>query len=114
MTTSTKIFLLIYVVCMVGLFLTMRAAKSRAIETYGTSAAQTEWESWREEVRNLDVKKGPTARRVPKSDAPPALVLMRDYFIACLVFSAVMTSALYWTAVVVFRGAMRPTVIREE
>jgi hypothetical protein len=114
MKQSTVIYLLLYIVCMGAVYFGLRSAQASAIETYGTNDAQVEWESWRQEVRDLDVKKGPTSRRVPKSDAPPALVLMRDYFVACLVFSLVMTSALYWTTVVVFRGSLRPTVVREE
>ena len=47
------------------------------------TAAQTQWNTFREDVVQQTQQGASVQRRVPKSVEPPGLVLMRDYF-ACL------------------------------
>jgi hypothetical protein len=65
-----------------------------------------DWESWREDVRREETIPGPVQRRVPKSDEPPALVLMRDYFVVSFVGAVFFTSILYWIMAWFVTGAL--------
>ena len=108
------IWAILYVLCMGALTWGMFRARESATATYGTEAARQEWETWREDVRQLPPNETPTKRDVPKSDLPPAFVLMRDHFTSCLSLALILTSALFFTMMMVTRGAMRPTIIRED
>jgi hypothetical protein len=77
-----------------------------AIAVYGTPQAQTEWDTWREDVKELEKQPYPVKRRVPKSTEPPALVLMRDYFGVCLTVAVVLSTVLFGTFMVLVKGAM--------
>lgn len=80
-------------------------ARHRAFVVYGGPAAQTEWDAWREDAKELAKGTGPVARRAPKSVSPPALVLMRDYFGVCLTLSVLLSSVLFITTLAFIRGA---------
>jgi hypothetical protein len=80
--------------------------RSVATAVYGTAEAQTEWDTWRDDVKELEKQPYPVKRRVPKSVEPPALVLMRDYFGVCLAVAVVLSSVLFGTFMVLARGAM--------
>jgi len=81
--------------------------RSVAVAVYGTPQAQTEWDTWREDVKELEKLPYPVKRRVPKSTEPPALVLMRDYFGVCLTIAVVLSTVLFGTFMVLVRGAVR-------
>jgi hypothetical protein len=83
----------------------MLYGRQRAIAVYGDQEAQTEWDSWREDAKELSEGAGPVKRRVPKSVSPPALVLMRDYFGVCVVIGLSLTSILFLTTLAFVRGA---------
>lgn len=114
MKKATLVWIALYLACMGALVFGMLHARKSATATYGTESARQEWETWREEVRQLPPNESPTKRDVPKSDLPPAYVLMRDHFTPCLVLAIVLTSALFFTMMLVTRGAMQPTIIRED
>jgi hypothetical protein len=80
--------------------------RQRAFALYGSEAAQTEWDAWREDAKKLADESGPVKRRVPKSVEPPALVLMRDHFVVCLIGSLLLTSVLFGTFMILVRGAI--------
>jgi hypothetical protein len=94
-------------------FLTMIAAvigglfyaRHQAFVVYGGNTAQTEWDAWREDAKELAKGTGPVARRAPKSVSPPALVLMRDYFGVCLTLSVLLSAVLFLTTLAFIRGA---------
>jgi hypothetical protein len=81
-------------------------ARQQALVTYGTEAAQGEWDQWREDAKDMSLGAGPVKRREPKSIEPPALVLMRDYFAVCLGLSLVLSSVLFATTMFFVRGAI--------
>ena len=85
----------------------MNYMRSVALAVYGTPQAQTEWDTWRKDVKELEKQPYPVKRRMPKSAEPPALVLMRDYFGVCLTIAIVLSSVLFGTFMVLVRGAMR-------
>src|SRR5215212_9867606 len=79
-------------------------ARSVALETYGSGAAQKEWDEWRDDAQQMASGDGPVRRRTPKSVEPPALVLMRDYFAVCAVISVVLCTVLFGTVMLLVRG----------
>jgi hypothetical protein len=83
--------------------------RAKALATYGTLAAQADWNQWRDDVRKDAKTSASVERRVPKSAEPPALVLMRDYFLVCLVGAVLLTSVLFATFMVLIRGALAPS-----
>ena len=109
------IWLGLYAAMIVAILIGFRRGRAFAASRYSSTAAQSNWEEWRDDVQEfVDKKQGPTERRVPKSNRPPAIVLMEDYYASCLVFSIVLSTALFVTVMFVANGAMKPTVIRED
>lgn len=74
---------------------------------YGTQAAQTEWDDWRQDAKKMAAGTGPVKRREPKSAEPPALVLMRDHFAVCLGGSLLLSTVLFGTFMIFIRGAIQ-------
>ena len=88
----------------------MLFARQQALAIYGTADAQAEWDAWRDKAKQLAEESGPVKRRVPKSAAPPALVLMRDHFGVCLGLALVLSSVLFAMFVFFVRGAAAQAV----
>jgi hypothetical protein len=84
-------------------------ARENAVETYGSDEAQTEWDQWRTDAKDMAMGAGPVKRREPKSLQPPALVLMRDHFAACLGLALLLSTVLFGTFMFFVRGAMATT-----
>ena len=115
MRNSNVIWLILYFLMLAAIVVGFRRGRQFALARYGSDSAQASWEDWREDVRRTKAKKdSPTERRIPKSQRPPMLVLMEDYYASCMVFSMVLSTALFLTTMFVAKGAMRPTVIRDE
>lgn len=81
-------------------------ARHSALATYGTPEAQAEWNDWRRRAAEQTESGGPVERKVPKSAEPPALVLMRDHFAACLGAALVAATGVYGTFMLLLRGAV--------
>src|SRR5262245_41579832 len=79
-------------------------ARQQALNVYGSPEAKVEWEEWRKAAKEMS--QGPVARRVPTRAEPPALLLMRDRFVACLLTAVLLTSVLFGTLMVFVRGAL--------
>ena len=88
--------------------------RAQTLAVYGTGAAQTDWNEWREDASKRAKGAGPVKQRVPKSVEPPALVLMRDYFAVCLGLALLLSSVLFATFMFFLRGVLntRPFVDR--
>ncbi len=84
------------------------AARQSALATFGTPAAQAEWDAWRAAAAE-QAESGPVRRKVPKSTEPPALVLMRDYFGVVLSAAVVFGSVLFALLALFLRVATRPS-----
>lgn len=85
-------------------------ARQQAIRTYGSTAAQEEWDEWRQVAIDQAQGKGPVMRKAPKSAEPPALVLMRDHFGSCLGAALFAAVGLYGTFAVMLRGAFQTRI----
>ncbi len=70
--------------------------RQSAIADWSSPQSISDWQAWREDVREQQTNRGPVERRIPKSDEPPTLVLMRDYFAVIMVGAILFSSVLYW------------------
>ena len=78
-------------------------------DTYSNTVAQGEWQEFRDAISDSVAGGGPVQRRVPASEQPPGLVLLRDYFVQCLTISIILTSALFGTFAFMIRGILLQT-----
>jgi len=103
---ATLFWLLTYLAILVAVTGAMFWVRGNALAVYGTPEAQAEWDAWREDAKQLAEDSGPVKRRFPKSAQPPALVLMRDHFVACLGLALVLSTVLCGTLMLFVRGAL--------
>jgi hypothetical protein len=96
-----------YFVFAAALVVGMFSVREGLVPELSTPQSQADWNQWRTEAAQQDGTHGPVQRVVPKSPEPPLLVLLRDYFPACVVGLLVPLSALYaviaWMACGVLR-----------
>jgi hypothetical protein len=100
-------WLLAYLTVMAAISAGLAYGRRQALATYGTPQAKIEWEDWKSDATNMAQGSGPVSRRAPQSLEPPALVLMRDYFAACLVLAIVLSTVLFGTFMFFLRGALQ-------
>ena len=96
--------LVVYFAGAVGIVIALAYARDDAIESLSTPEEQAHWQKWKAEAAQQG---GPVARRPPKSDEPPTLVLLRDYFMVMVAASLVFYTFLFALAVFLGRGMMR-------
>lgn len=100
-------WLLAYVTTMGLVCAGLTYGRANLLAAYGTEQAKSDWTMWRSDVAiEQNLGEPPVKRRVPKSDEPPALVLMRDYFGACLGLALLLSSVLFATLAFFVRGAL--------
>jgi hypothetical protein len=86
---------------------TMFGLRQSTIADLSSPKSISDWEAWRKDVQEQKSIRGPVERRVPKSDQPPALVLMRDYFAVLIVGAVLFSSLLYWITAWFITGMFR-------
>ncbi len=96
---------IVYVVWLSAIMTLSFSARRAALDTLSTPEAQAQWDQWREAAKTLN-EHGPVQRRVPKSDQPPALVLMRDYFGTMLTAGGLFGSLLFAAVALPLRGVL--------
>jgi hypothetical protein len=96
-----------YVVLLGTVFGTMFWMRQSAAADLSSPKSIADWQAWREDVRQQQTNGGPVERRVPKSDEPPQLVLMRDYFAVLMVGAVLFSSILYWIMAWFVAGILR-------
>ena len=110
MTATSKKYLafaaVLYLVVMAALIGSLFVMRQNLLRNLGTAQAREEWQQWRSDVERQQQEPQAVARRVPKSEEPPALVLMRDYFVTCLIGAALFVSLLYWAIAGLTIGAV--------
>jgi hypothetical protein len=94
-----------YAALLAAIVISMFWERNSVLSTLSNPTSITDWESWRTDVRQQQTNPGPVERRVPKSDEPPALVLMRDYFKISLIGAMFFSSLLYWVMAWFITGA---------
>ena len=104
--------LVIYCCLVDGVTYGMLQLRDWSLENYSTEKAQADWESWREETRQLSTSNGPVQRRVPKSNSPPVVRLMQDYFWTCWLAIIMMLGVIYGTMYALLIGAFGNAIER--
>jgi hypothetical protein len=99
------LWLVLWVALLAAVVAAMFYVRQVVLQSAGAEAQQN-WEEWRESVKEGQGKEGPVQRRVPKSNEPPAIVLLRDHFQVCLVIALALSSVLFGTFVLFVRGVM--------
>ncbi len=99
-------WLLGYVTLLSTIIITMVYERASVLSGYSTQPELTAWQNWREDEKQRQTDPGPVIRKVPTSEEPPALVLMRDYFKVSLFGATFFTSLLYWIMAWFVTGAM--------
>jgi hypothetical protein len=96
-----------YILMMSAVTVGMAIWRQNTLADMATPEAQSAWNDWRNKAAEQSGTAGPVQRTIPKSPQPPALILMRDYFVACLIGVIVPLSALYAFIAWVACGVMR-------
>jgi hypothetical protein len=94
---------------MVAIVTAMIRERASVLSEYSTQPELTAWQNWREDEKQRQTNPGSVARSVPKSEEPPALVLMRDYFKVSLAGATFFSSLLYWIMAWFVTGAFNAT-----
>jgi hypothetical protein len=85
----------------------MWRARQRTIALLENPRAKASWQEWQGEARRQSEGDGPVARKMPQTDEPPELVLLRDYFATSLAGVLMLTSAIFIASAALFRGMWR-------
>lgn len=94
-----------YIVLVGAIVGTMLWWRHSTIPELSTEKSISDWQEWKEaRVQAEKSQTGPVHLRAPKSDEPPELVLMRDYFGVLIIGALVFTSLLYWILVWFLNG----------
>lgn len=102
-------WLLAYMVFLTAVIFATFKTREWALEQLATPKSLAEWQSWRNDVRQQQVRPGPVQRRVPKSEEPPALVMMRDHFVVSLCGAVLFSTLLYWVCAWFVMGMIKST-----
>jgi hypothetical protein len=99
--------LAIYFAGAAGMVFWLASTRAGEIEELSTLEQRAHWQEWKSAAARQDGTTGPVARREPKSDEPPTLVLLRDHFAVIVVASLTFYTFLFALAVFLGRGIMR-------
>ncbi len=106
-TTANIVWFVIYLLAMSGIVFGLDYARRQAIAQFDSPEALGQWQEFRDEMKK--VAEDPTAsvdRRMPKSEEPPTLRLLRDYFGTCVLLGLLLCSALFATFMFMLRGVV--------
>jgi hypothetical protein len=107
LTLGNALWLFAYLIVLSVTVGWMFEVRRRTMSALDSETAVQDWERWREEAARQASGEGTVQRRIPKSSEPPGLVLMRDHFAVCLGGIAFFTSAIFVSAMLFVRGALK-------
>lgn len=103
---------LAYLLCATGIVVATWRGRASAVATYDSASGQAGWQEWKDaarkmsdEARKISDEGATMGRRVPKSDEPPALILLRDHFGTSLAGMLLAFTAIFAVFMVLVRGA---------
>ena len=102
---SLQLWSIGYLLMLAAVTYGMFQVRNWSATTFDNETAVRRWQEWRQDVIDQP-DDAPVTRRVPKSEQPPAFVLLHDYFAVCLALAVVLCTALYFTLMVTVRGAL--------
>ena len=95
-----------YFAILAGTAVSIVRGRDWALKTYDSSQATSEWQEWKDDATAMSKVPNSVKRKPPKSDLPPALVLMRDYFVICFIAGVGLTGVLLAAIMLMLRGAI--------
>lgn len=105
LTTANVLWIVLYLCTMGAVVLGLHTAREQALANFSSADAQSEWDEFRSDMKKIsEDPDAPVARRVPKSEEPPTLRLLRDYYGTCVLLALLLCSALFATLMVMVRG----------
>ncbi|MBI1903180.1 MAG: hypothetical protein HYS13_18930 [Planctomycetia bacterium] len=113
-TIATFVCLALYLALLGALAGGMFYARHRVLSDLGSAGAAEQWQEWKKDVERQTASSPAPARRVPKSNEPPLLVLMRDSFLAVLTVTLAIFSVLFWFLALLLRGSSRRAPSRRD
>ena len=99
--------LAVYVAGALGVVLGLARTRESTIANLSTPEQLAYWQKWKADAARQDGTTGPVARREPKSDEPPTLVLLRDHYPVIVVAGLTFYTFLFALAVFLGRGILR-------
>lgn len=113
LSTANLAWLVAYLAMIIFIVAGLRNYRASAVTHFSTESATSKWQNWRAAAKEIG-ERGPVEREAPQSPEPPALVLMRDHFAACLGISLLLSSCLFVWFMFCVRGAMKPVELHVE
>jgi hypothetical protein len=113
LTFTNVVWFLIYVSMITSIIWGLNSYRTKAISQFSSPQSQADWNAWVEEVKSQEDQDNSVARRVPKSGEPPTLVLLRDHHVSCVGGALMLSSALFFTLMVMIRGSLHGPTIAE-
>lgn len=105
LTPANIAWLVVYLLTMGAVVLGLATARRQAMAEFDSPTAQAEWQEFRDDMKKIaDDPAAPIDRRVPKSEEPPTLRLLRDYFGTVVLLALLLCSALFATFMFMVRG----------
>jgi hypothetical protein len=96
--------LAVYFAGVAGILLGLASIRRETIAELSTPEQQAHWQKWKSDAARQDGTTGPVARREPKSNEPPALVLVRDHYTVIVAASLTIYTFLFALAIFIGRG----------
>lgn len=107
LTAGNFAWLLVYIATMAGVVGGLAVARRQALADFDSPEAQAQWQTFRDSMKRIaDDPEAPIDRRVPKSEEPPTLRLLRDYFGTVVLLAWLLCSALFATLMFMIRGVI--------
>jgi flagellar biosynthesis/type III secretory pathway M-ring protein FliF/YscJ len=104
-STANMLWLAGWLATLAVTFWLLWAVRQNVIAELSRPEAQADWQRWKEdETARQQRDDAPVRRRAPKSDEPPALVLMRDSFPAIAGVALSVVTICYGFVMLAFRS----------
>ena len=106
LTVANALWLAAYAALMAAIVVGMSSARSWAESELSKASATENWQKFRDDAKQMS-DDGPVLRRVPPSEEPPTLRLLRDHFTASLSAALFFSTAVFATTMYLVRGAFK-------
>ncbi len=107
MTQSSLVAVVLWFVLMAITVASLCALRNWAQTEFSTTDSKRQWNQWKDETARQAEGTGPVHRREAKSDEPPTLVLLRDYFFVAVTVVILLGTVMYVSLFAMIRGAAR-------
>lgn len=81
--------------------------RQRLLNQYSAEQAAERWQEWKQATESMAVDPGPTVRSPVSTELPPAYILLRDHFAACIGGVMVTSGVFFGVILWMLRGVLR-------